>query len=70
MYGWRYVGEFDGICPVKGGQVETVSLLACTAGQRAYCTLPSPLSGITAPTSLLPFSIAGVAVRFHSRAVW
>jgi glycosyltransferase involved in cell wall biosynthesis len=39
------------------------------APQRVYCTLPSPFSGITEPVSLLPFSLAGVAVRFHTRAV-
>ena len=36
----------------------------------AYWTLPSPLRGIAEPESLLSVSFAGVAVMFHTRAVW
>src|SRR6266446_6479423 len=32
--------------------------------------IESRFSGITEPESVLPFSVAGVAVTFHTRAVW
>jgi hypothetical protein len=37
--------------------------------RKKIINLPSSFSGITEAESLLPFSVADVAVRFHSRAV-
>ena len=47
------------------------SIIVTTGRRRqwVYWVLPSPFSAIAGPDSLFPFSLAGVAVRFQTRAV-